>query len=99
MQRLTHFLDWLFKDLTTRRGSYVIVEAPNLPLMIFMVSIILSVVIYPGPIQKFFAIVAYISLIVWGWQEMRTGRSRFRKLLGGLGLISVVTAVAIGLGL
>jgi hypothetical protein len=93
MSRIRNFFDWLFKDLNGRHGKYVIAEVPNLPLIIFMVAIVLSVAIYPGPVQKFFAIVAYISILYWGFREWRGGRSRFRKLLGFLGLLGAIGAV------
>jgi hypothetical protein len=92
MSRLRYYINWMFKDLTQRRGKYVIAEVPNVPLLIFMASIFLSVIIYPGPVQKFFATTAYIAMAYWGFQEWRGGRSRFRKLLGILGLIAVVGA-------
>lgn len=93
MSRIKNFFDWLFKDLNGRRGKYVIAEVPNLPLIIFMVAIILSVAIYPGIVQKFFSILAYVSLMYWGFREWRGGRSRFRRLLGILGMVGVIGAV------
>jgi hypothetical protein len=92
MAKVRYWIHWLFQDLTQRRGKYVIAEVPNWPLLLFMAAIILSVVIYPGPVQKFFIYLAYFSLAFWGWLEWRTGRSRFRKLLGILGMIAVVGA-------
>lgn len=99
MQRIKYYADWLFKNLHGRRGGYVIVETPNLPLIVFMVSIILGVVLYPGFFQKLFIILAYVSLILWSIMEVRGGRSRFRKLLGILGLLFVATAVLLRIGL
>ncbi len=98
MARLKQYLDWLFKDLQGRRGKYVIAEAPNLPLITFMVLIVLAVVVYPGFWQSLFAISAYIALAYWGYHESRIGRSRFRKLLGYLGVIAVVGAFLLRLG-
>lgn len=99
MARIHYYLNWLFKDLTSRRGKYVIAEVPNLPLMIFMIAIVLSVVIYPGITQKIFATIAYIALSYWGYKEWRSGRSRFRKLLGILGVIGVIGALFLHLGI
>ncbi len=93
MARIRYYLDWLFKDLTSRRGKYVIAEVPNLPLIIFMIAIVLSVAIYPGVTQKVFSGIAYLSLIYWGILEFRSGRSRFRKLLGILGILATIGAV------
>jgi hypothetical protein len=92
MVRIRYYLNWLFKDLTSRRGKYVIAEVPNAPLLVFMVAVVLSVVIYPGTTQKIFAALAYISLLYWGYKEFRGGRSRFRKLLGIIGILAAIGA-------
>ena len=98
MIQLKQQLDWLFKDLQGRRGKYVIAEAPNIPLAIFMICIVLAVVVFPGFWQSLFAVLAYIALAYWGYHELRTGRSRFRKLLGYLGVVAVVGAFLLRLG-
>jgi uncharacterized membrane protein SirB2 len=99
MSRLRNWIHWLFQDLTQRRGKYVIAEVPNWPLLVFMGAIILSITIYPGTIQKFFSALAYIALAFWGFLEWRTGRSRFRKLLGILGMLAVIGALILRLGI
>lgn len=98
MAKLRYWIRWLFQDLTERRGKYVIAEVPNWPLIVFMVAIFLSVAIYPGSTQKFFSIVAYLALLLWGFLEWRSGRSRFRKLLGILSMLAVIGALVLGLG-
>lgn len=99
MQRARYYTDWLFKDLHGRRGSYVIAEVPNLPLIIFMLSIVLGVILYPGFWQTAFIILAYLSLAYWSYLEVTSGRSRFRRLLGMLGIISILGAILLSLGL
>ena len=98
MTKIRYWLNWLFRDLTTRRGGYVIAEAPNLPLIIFMICLVLGVAIYPGMFQTILLGIAYIALTVWGVMEFRSGRSRFRKLLGICGLLGVVGAIILGMG-
>jgi uncharacterized membrane protein SirB2 len=98
MAKIKQWLRWLFQDLTQRRGKYVIAEVPNWPLLTFMIALILSISIYPGTVQKMFSIIAYLALIFWGFLEWRSGRSRFRKLLGILGMIGVIGAIVLGLG-
>lgn len=93
------YIDWLFRDQSARRGDYVIAEAPNAPLLIFMICIVLSVVIYPGPVQKLLVIIAYSAFTVWSIMELRSGRSRFRRMLGGLGVIAIIGAVLLGLSI
>jgi hypothetical protein len=92
IDKTRYYLDWLFRDLNTRRGRWVIAEVPNLPLLVFMGAIILNVVLYPGFIQKFFGFVGYAALIYWGVLEFKGGRSRFRKLLGILGVLASIGA-------
>jgi hypothetical protein len=92
MHKLHYYMNWLFRDLTTRRGKYVIAEVPNKPLLAFMGAVILYVAVYPGFWQKLFGFIAFGSLLYWGWLEFRGGRSRFRKLLGILGGIGAVGA-------
>jgi hypothetical protein len=93
MDRIRYYTNWLFQDLTQRRGKYVIAEVPNVPLVIFMLAIVFSLAVYPGPLQTTLSVVAFLALFYWGLQEFRSGRSRFRKLLGILGMLSVVGAL------
>ena len=95
MAKIKYWLDWLFKDLTERRGKYVIAEVPNAPLIIFMVTLIIGIIQYPGFWQKLFLTVSFVAVIYWGIKEFRSGRSRFRKLLGVLGILGAVGAVAL----
>ncbi|HEX8227194.1 MAG TPA: hypothetical protein VF572_04990 [Candidatus Saccharimonadales bacterium] len=98
MARAKYYMDWIFKDLNGRKGKYVIAEAPNLPLIIFTVFIILAVVVYPGFFQTLCAFIAYAALLWWGIAEARSGRSRFRKLLGYAGILAVAGALLLRLG-
>lgn len=95
ISKLRYSLNWLFRDLTERRGKYVIAEVPNLPLLIFMISVVLSLAIYPGVVQKTCAVIAYVALLYWGIQESRGGRSRFRKLMGIMGILGAIGAFAL----
>ena len=92
------WLDWLFKDFSGRRGSYVIAETPTASLILFMVLIVLAVVSYPGFWQTTFSLAAYAALAYWGIKESRTGRSRFRKFLGIGAIIAVAGALLLRLG-
>jgi energy-coupling factor transporter transmembrane protein EcfT len=91
-------MDWMFKDLNGRKGKYVIMEDPNRWLITFMVAIVLAVISYPGFFQTSFALIAYVAMFWWGIQEFRSGRSRFRKLLGMMGVLAVIGAVLLRLG-
>ena len=92
MAKIKYWLDWLFRDQTERKGKYVIAEVPNLPLLVFMISVIFAVLQNPGGFQKFVFVVSYLALIYWGWLEWRSGRSRFRRLLGILSILAAIGA-------
>jgi len=98
MATVRHYLDWWFKDLTVRKGGYVIGEPFNPPLIIFTISIILAVIVWPGFWQFTFSLIAYIALTWWGILEVWQGRSRFRKLLGIMALVAVAGALILRLG-
>lgn len=99
MATIKFWLDWLFKDLHSRRGAYVIAEVPNWPLLTFMVAIVLAVISNPGGFQQIMTVISYIAITYWGFKEWQGGRSRFRKLLGILCLLAVVGALIMHLGL
>jgi len=98
MKSMRSHLDWWFKDLTVRKGKYVIGEPANASLIIFTVTIILSLISYKGFWQKAFAIIAYAALTYWGVREVAGGNSRFRKLLGIMALVAVAGALLLQLG-
>lgn len=98
MERAKYYLDYMFKDLNGRKGKYVIAEVPNIPLAVFMISIVMAVVFYPGFFKSLLAVIAYVALLWWSYRESRSGRSRFRKLLGYLGYVAAVGAVLLRLG-
>lgn len=91
-------LDWFFKDFQGRRGGYIITESPNKPLIAFMILIVIAVVSYPGFWQTSFSLAAYASLTWWGFLEVSSGRSRFRKFLGIGAIIAVIGALIMRLG-
>ena len=93
MTNIRNLLDWLFKDLNGRNGKYIIAEAPNVPLIAFIVCIVLAVVVYPGFFQTLCAVIAFIALTYWSYGEARSGRSRFRKIIGYFGGLAVIGAV------
>ena len=99
MQSLRRHADWWFKDLTVRRGRYVIAEPFNAPLIVFTVGIVLTVVANPGFFHTPFALISYRALVYWGVLEFKHGRSRFRKALGILAFVAVAAALMMRLGI
>lgn len=85
-------------DLTFRdsEGRIVIAQMPNLPLLIGLAATILQFILPSGKIQTAFDLVAFGALFTWAWQEIFEGVNYFRRALGLIGLVSLI---AIGLNL
>lgn len=69
---------WLDKD-----GKLSITQKPNIPLIIWAVSILIQIALGVGnPISEVAKIIGSISIAVWAVMEVYSGVSYFRKLLG-----------------
>ncbi len=69
----------IFRD---KNGKLVVVQAPNLPLWLWLVATLLSKIVDDGTAQQVFFWVAFISLAVWAILELVSGSSIFRRILG-----------------
>lgn len=99
MQKIKRYADWFFKDLTVRKGRYVIAEPVTLPLIVFTISILLALMTYKGVLHLTFVLVAYSSIAYWGYWEIKHGKSRFRKTLGIMALTALAGALIMKMGL
>ena len=80
------FFDWLFRD---NQGRIVVIEIPNIPLLVAVVAWILSHVITNQTSHTFLEIVFNGSLAVWAILEIGWGSTKFRQLLGG-GILAIL---------
>lgn len=69
---------WLDKD-----GNLSVAQKPNLPLIIWALSIGVQIVLGVGsPISGVVKIIGSIAILIWAILEAYSGVSYFRKLLG-----------------
>lgn len=69
---------WLDKD-----GNLSVAQKPNLPLIIWALSIGVQIVLGVGsPISGVVKIIGSIAILIWAILEVYSGVSYFRKLLG-----------------
>ncbi|MEH2193535.1 MAG: hypothetical protein V7K98_12990 [Nostoc sp.] len=80
-------VDKIFRDSD---GKIVIAQAPNLPLIIWIVTSILALVFTTGKINILLDILANGSLFTWAWLELFQGVNYFRRALGLLVLTSLI---------
>lgn len=73
-----------------KHGKVVVWQNPNLPLLIWIVSTILSKILPYGQLNFAAALIAFGSLFTWAWLEIFQGASYFRRTLGGVVLIYTI---------
>jgi hypothetical protein len=79
--------DRTFRD---REGKIVIVQAPNLPVLVGLAATLLQLVLPSGAIQAGADLVAFGALFTWAWQELFEGVNYFRQALGFVVLVSLI---------
>lgn len=80
------FIDRCFRD---NDGRLVIMQAPNAPIVIWVVSTLLQKVT-SGTLQNLASLVAFGSLFTWAWLELTKGDSYFRRFLGVIVLVGIL---------
>ncbi|MBD2439600.1 hypothetical protein [Nostoc sp. FACHB-110] len=80
-------IDKTFRDSD---GNVVIAQMPNLPLIVWFVTGILSLVFSTGKINIVFDTLATGSLFTWAWLELFDGVNYFRRAIGLAALIGIV---------
>jgi hypothetical protein len=72
-------------------GNIVLAQKPNVPLLIWLVATLLTLLITSGNIHRGLEAVAFGSLFTWAWQELFQGVNYFRR---SLGLVVLLCAIA-----
>ena len=78
MKKENNFVDKCFKD---EKGNRVLGEKPNLPIIVWIVSVILQRFI-EGRLYVFVELVGFGAIFTWAWLEIFQGTNYFRRLLG-----------------
>ena len=78
----------MFKDSS---GKIIIIQKPNLPLIVWFVSVIASYLPLHDSLTAFFSLISFGALFTWTWLEIFSGVNLFRRLLG----ITVMAALLI----
>lgn len=76
-----------FKD---KDGKLAIIQWPNIPLWVWIISSIALRILKHGRPHAGFAFLAGASLFAWAYLEITSGLSPFRKVLGGLVILATV---------
>ena len=91
-----HGVDRFFRNPET--GRVVVVQVPNLPLILFLVLRGIELLLSPhGTVNDVLHWGGTAALTWWAVDEVARGSSPFRRVLGALVLVYVVVSVVTGL--
>jgi hypothetical protein len=82
-------LDQVFRDAS---GKLVLIQPPNLLIMVWLGSTLLKMVFTMGRINIGFDAVAFGALFAWAWEELFQGVNYFRRGLGLLVLVATIVS-------
>lgn len=80
-------VDKTFRD---NEGNIVVAQMPNLPLIVWIVTSLLTLIFPSGKINTLLDLVAYGSLFTWAWLELFQGVNYFRRALGIVVLVGLI---------
>lgn len=84
----------LHESIYNKDGQIVLLQLPNVPLLIFLVASVLTRVLPSGSTNDVFKSLAFGSIFTWACLEIFTGVNYFRRVLGLLVLgLSIMSAV------
>ena len=85
--------DWLFRN--RRTGRITIAQAPNAPLLVFLVAAGSVGCSARGSTGTVIDVVGSIALIAWAVDEIVRGVNPWRRLLGGAVLVGVTVGAVV----
>lgn len=80
--------DRIFRD---SEGRIVIAQAPNLPVLVGIAAIALQFIVPGDKLQMLLILVGFGALFTWAWQELFAGVNYFRRALGLVSLVGLIT--------
>ena len=81
------FFDKTFRD---EKGKIVLVQIPNLPVIIGVITSLLKMVFITGKLHIGLDIIAFGTLFTWAWEELFQGVNYFRRALGAVALLGLI---------
>jgi hypothetical protein len=82
----TKFIDKCFKD---KNGNVVLGQKPNLPIIVWLVTLILKLFIN-GTLYNIVDIIGFGALFTWAWLELFDGVNYLRRVFGFFVLLVLI---------
>jgi len=83
------FFNQVFCD---RDGKIVMAQMPNLPIIVWTVASLLKIIFSTGRLNMGLELIAFGSLFTWAWEELFQGVNYFRRTLGLIVLVGLITS-------
>ena len=71
-------------------GNLVVVQAPNLPILVWLGAVVLRTLVHGGAPERLADAVGFGALFTWGYLEVAQGSARIRRILGAVVLVAMV---------
>lgn len=84
-----NLFDRTFRD---SKGDIVLAQPPNLPILVWLAATLLNFIPMSGSIQVGLDAIAFGALFTWAWQELFQGVNYFRRALGFVVLIALISS-------
>lgn len=72
------------------KKKFVIAQKPNLPLIVWFVTLLISKLPLPLILIKIFALISFGAIFTWAWLEIFSGVNYFRRILGGVVMFIII---------
>ncbi len=82
-----------FKD---KKGNLVIAQKPNLPLIVWLFSFLLTRLNINQTATELFQLVSFGALFTWAWLELFEGVNLFRRILGAVVMMGLLYISLVG---
>jgi hypothetical protein len=81
------FIEKCYKDTD---GKVTIFQSPNLPLLVWLVSVVLQLPALPLRVETGIAYIGNAFLFYWAWLELSNGSNYLRRALGFAVLVALI---------
>lgn len=87
MAQQQSFLEKCYKDAS---GRVVLFQAPNLPIIVWLVTLVLSKLFVSGSVHDMLRVISFGALFTWAWLELFSGSNYLRRVLGFVVLVVTI---------
>lgn len=77
----------LHKLITDKHGKVVLNQPPNLPVIVWAITLVLWHIVPSGGFEDFLRLLNFGALFTWAWLEIFDGTTPLRRLMGSVVIV------------